>query len=83
MVLRTMLCTFPLKRRGLDANFILKDIYGIDISPSTISRLTDKIMPGIRNWLSRPLESVYPFVFIEEFGGYIHTAYRGDGKTKV
>ena len=48
-----------------DIQAVLKDIYGIELSPSTISRLTDRIMPEIRAWLSRPLEPVYAFVFID------------------
>jgi len=48
-----------------DIQSILKDIYGIDISPSTISRLTDRILPEIKEWLSRPLESTYAFLFID------------------
>ncbi len=48
-----------------DIQAVLKDIYGIELSPSTISRLTDRIMPEIRAWLSRPLEPVYALVFID------------------
>ena len=48
-----------------DIQDILKDIYGIELSPSTISRLTDRIIPEIKEWLSRPLEPVYAFLFID------------------
>ncbi len=48
-----------------DIQSILKDIYGIELSPSTISRLTDRIIPEIKEWLSRPLEPVYAFLFID------------------
>ncbi len=48
-----------------DIQDILKDIYGIKLSPSTVSRLTDRIVPEIKAWLSRPLEPVYAFLFID------------------
>lgn len=35
----------------------LKDIYGIDTSHETISNITDKILPFIRDWQNRPLEA--------------------------
>ena len=43
----------------------LKDIYGVEASASLISRITDKIMPAVVEWQSRPLESVYPIVFLD------------------
>ena len=43
----------------------LRDIYGVDASASLISRITDKIMPQISEWQARPLESVYPVVFLD------------------
>jgi putative transposase len=43
----------------------LRDIYGVDASASMISRITDKIMPAVTEWQSRPLDSVYPIVFLD------------------
>lgn len=43
----------------------LRDIYGVDASASLISRITDKIMPQIAEWQSRPLDAVYPIVFLD------------------
>lgn len=43
----------------------LRDIYGIDVSPALISRITDKIMPQLMEWQSRPLSAVYPIVFFD------------------
>ena len=40
----------------------LSDMYGLNVSPATISRVTDKILPLLQEWRSRPLERVYPFV---------------------
>lgn len=43
----------------------MKDIYGIDVSPTMVSRVTDKITPKITEWQSRPLDRVYPIVFLD------------------
>ncbi len=43
----------------------MKDIYGIDVSPTMVSKITDKIIPKIQEWQSRPLERVYPIVFLD------------------
>lgn len=43
----------------------LRDIYGVDASASLISRITDKIMPAAAEWQSRPLDSLYPIVFLD------------------
>jgi len=43
----------------------LRDIYGVDASASLISRITDKILPAVSEWQSRPLDSVYPIVFLD------------------
>jgi putative transposase len=43
----------------------LRDIYGIDASASLISRITDKILPEVAEWQSRPLAEVYPVVFFD------------------
>lgn len=37
----------------------MKELYDIDISDSTISRITDKIMPVVKEWQERPLEAIY------------------------
>jgi len=43
----------------------MRDIYGVDASPALISRITDKIMPAVSEWQNRPLEAVYPTVFLD------------------
>ena len=43
----------------------MRDIYGIEVSPSLVSRVTDKIMPQVAEWQSRPLDQVYPVVFLD------------------
>ena len=41
----------------------IQDIYGISVSDSTVSRITDKILPVAREWQQRPLESIYAVFF--------------------
>jgi len=43
----------------------LRDIYGVEASSSLVSRITDKIMPVVTEWQSRPLEAIYPIVFLD------------------
>jgi putative transposase len=43
----------------------MRDIYGIDISPTMVSKVTDKILPMITEWQSRPLDRVYPIVYLD------------------
>ena len=43
----------------------IQDIYGLECSDSTISRITDKILPVVREWQSRPLEEIYAVVFMD------------------
>ena len=41
------------------------ELYDMDISDSTISRITDKILPIVKEWQERPLEEVYAVVFMD------------------
>ena len=43
----------------------IRDIYGISVSDSTVSQITDKILPLTREWQLRPLEPVYTFAFFD------------------
>ena len=54
----------------------MKDLYDIDISDSTISRITDKILPIVKEWQERPLEDVYAVVFMDA----IHYHVRNEGR---
>ena len=53
----------------------IREIYGLSVSDSTISRVTDKILPVVREWQQRPLESVYAVVFMD--GIYFHVRSEG------
>jgi len=54
----------------------LMDMYGLEASTATISRVTDKILPLIQDWRNRPLEAVYPFVWLDA----IHYKVRHEGR---
>jgi putative transposase len=54
----------------------IKDLYGIEMSDSTISRITDKVLPLVKDWQSRPLESIYAVVFMDA----IHFHVRSEGR---
>ena len=54
----------------------IRDIYGIEVSDSTVSRITDKILPIAKEWQQRPLESVYTVVFLDA----IHYHVRSEGQ---
>jgi len=43
----------------------IQDIYGIEVSDTTVSRITDKILPLAKEWQQRPLEAVYAVVFLD------------------
>ncbi|NVP24992.1 IS256 family transposase [Treponema phagedenis] len=43
----------------------IKEIYGFGLSESMVSKITNKILPSIEEWQNRPLESVYPIVFLD------------------
>ena len=43
----------------------LSEMYGLDISDGTISAITDRIIPAIKEWQNRPLETVYPVIWLD------------------
>lgn len=53
----------------------LQDIYGFEASEGFISDVTDKILPQIEDWQKRPLETIYPVIFIDA----IHYSVRDNG----
>lgn len=46
------------------ASYIM-EMYGMEISATEISRITDKVIPAMKEWRERPLEPIYPFVFLD------------------
>ncbi len=59
-----------------DIRDYLLEMYGVEASTATISRVTDKILPLVQEWKNRPLEAVYPFVWLDA----IHYKVRQDGR---
>lgn len=64
--------------RGMSTRDIheqIKDLYGIEVSADMVSKITERIVPEIKEWQNRPLEPIYPFVFMDA----IHYKIRDDG----
>jgi putative transposase len=54
--------------RGLTVREIqghLQELYGVEVSPDLISRVTDAVLEEVRDWQNRPLDPVYPVVFFD------------------
>ena len=43
----------------------MKELYGVNISPDMVTSITNKVIPKIKEWQNRPLEKVYPIIFID------------------
>lgn len=43
----------------------IEELYGVEISPELITKISEKIMPEVTAWQNRPSEPVYPFVFMD------------------
>jgi putative transposase len=54
----------------------MEDLYGLEVSPAMLSAVTDKIIPVIKEWQARPLDAVYPFVWMDA----MHNKLREDGR---
>jgi len=56
----------------------IEEIYGLDVSPTTVSRITDSIVVHAKEWQNRVLDEIYPIVFFDA----IHYKVREDGKVR-
>lgn len=54
----------------------VEELYGISVSTATISTITDKLIEAVKAWQARPLDSVYPFVWLDA----IHYKIRDKGR---
>ena len=43
----------------------VQDLYGVEVSPTFISNITEAVMDEVRQWQNRPLDSVYPIVYVD------------------
>lgn len=59
-----------------DINIHMGEIYGVNIDKSTISTITDKVLPLVKEWQDRPLSQMYPIVYLDA----IHFKVRDNGK---
>jgi len=57
----------------------LEDLYGVTVSPSSLSLITDRVIEEVKIWQNRPLESVYPFMWLDA----IHYKVKEDGAIKT
>lgn len=48
-----------------DISAQVRDLYGVEISAEFVSKVTDKLLPEMNEWQSRPLDAVYPFIFMD------------------
>ena len=65
--------------KGMTTNDIeshMRELYDIEISDNTISMITDKILPIVKEWQERPLEEIYAVVFMDA----IHYHVRNEGR---
>ena len=56
----------------------IEDIYGFEVSDGMVSDITDRLLPQIEEWQNRPLDKVYPVVFIDA----VHFSVRDNGQIK-
>jgi transposase-like protein len=57
----------------------LEDLYGVTVSPSSLSLITDRVIEEVKMWQNRPLESVYPFMWLDA----IHYKVKEEGTIKT
>ncbi len=48
-----------------DIQAFIDNLYGVDISPDYVSKVTDRVLEDVQEWQNRPLESVYPVAFFD------------------
>lgn len=56
----------------------IEDIYGFEVSDGMVSDITDRLLPQIEEWQKRPLDEIYPIVFIDA----VHFSVRDNGQIK-
>ena len=59
-----------------DIRHYIAEIYQLEVSEATISSITDELIPQLKAWQSRPLDSVYPFVWLDA----IHYKVKDEGR---
>jgi putative transposase len=57
----------------------LHELYGVEVSPALISVVTDAVLEDVHAWQGRPLDAVYPIVYLDA----IHVKLRSDGRVQT
>lgn len=73
---RKIISMFGLGMSYQDIASHVAELYGLSISNATISSVTDKLIPELKQWQQRPLESHYPFIWLDA----IHYKVKEDGR---
>lgn len=73
---RKILSMFSLGMSYRDIRGHVEDMYGIDVSEATITSITDSLIPELKEWQQRPLDALYPFVWLDA----IHYKIKEDGR---
>ena len=63
-----VLSLYSLGMSTRDISAQIEEIYGASISESTVSRITDRVLETVRAWQERPLESIYPIIWMDGIG---------------
>lgn len=59
-----------------DIQYHIHDLYGVDVSTGALSAITDQLLPALKEWQQRPLESVYPIIWMDA----VHYKIKEDGR---
>ncbi len=59
----------------------LKDLYGVEVSPTLISNVTNSVLEEVRAWQARPLSAVYPILYFDAL--FVKSRQEGPVKTKA
>jgi len=62
-----------------DIQETLQELYGVDVSPTTLSAITDKVWELVEEWQNRSLASIYPIIYLDA----IHLKLRREGKVET
>lgn len=62
---RKILGLFAIGMSYQDISQHIKEMYALDVSNATISGVTDKLIPELKQWQSRPLDAIYPIVWLD------------------
>ena len=73
---RKILSMFALGMSYRDIRAHVQDMYGLEVSEAVISGVTDRLIPELKSWQQRPLEAIYPIVWLDA----IHYKVREDGR---